>query len=113
MKTAATAEAAGGEKDYRAMIDQARTRKTGDTVISEIAQGLNRFRAERGRLPTNLVELVHTGILPKIPPAPAGLAYAYEPRSGNIRMVPVDAFGQVQLPEDRYEAPSLIKSSDR
>lgn len=101
-------EKAQDAKDYHAMLKTARSRTAAEDTLGTIVTGLERFRSERGRLPTNLFEMVSSGTLPSIPPPPAGAAYGYDPRSGNIRMVPVDEAGKIAVPEDPFQAPSLL-----
>lgn len=95
-------------KDYRAMLETARSRSAAEDTLGVLVKGLEKFRGERGRLPTNLFEMVRGGTLPAIPPPPAGAAYAYDPRNGNVRLVPVDATGRIAVPDDTFQPPRLI-----
>jgi hypothetical protein len=102
-------EQAQDTKDYRAMLNVARTRTAAEDTLGAIITGLERFRSERGRLPTNLYEMVHSGAMTVIPTPPAGVAYAYDPYSGNVRLVPVDERGKIAVPDDTYRAPTLME----
>ena len=100
-------------RDYRQMLDQARSKRAGESSLADIARALDRFRSDKGRMPTNLAELVLGGSLRSIPAPPAGFGYAYEPKSGNVRLVPIDEFGKVQVPEDTYSPPTLMRERTR
>ena len=95
-------------KDYHAMLQAARDRSAAEDTLGALVTGLEKFRSERGRLPTNLFEMVRGGTVKSIPPPPPGAAYAYDPHNGNIRLVPVDESGRVAVPDDTFRPPSLM-----
>ena len=114
VRPGATNEAAvSASRDYRAMIERARSRQTMADVLAALGDGLDRFRNDRGRLPTNLAELVVHGYVEGIPEPPKGTAYAYDPRSGNLRLLPIDERGRLAVPEDNLQTPSLMRPTKR
>ena len=94
--------------NYQEMLATARRRTAEEDSLGPVVRGLEVFRTERGRLPTNLFEMVHSGTMRAIPPPPQGAAYAYDPRSGNVRFVPVDDMGRVAVPDDNFKPPQLL-----
>jgi hypothetical protein len=107
---ASAAEPAKDTKDYHAMLTQARERAAAEDTLGPILAGLEKFRGERGRLPTNLQEMVQSRTLAALPRAPAGLTYVYDARSGNVRLAPAGEQGRIKIPEDDYQPPSLLKN---
>jgi hypothetical protein len=83
----------GAQKDYRAMLDRIRTRQTAEANMAEIELARDRFLRERGRLPSNLVELVHLKYLVAMPQAPKGEEFLYDAVNGNIQLQPVSQPG--------------------
>jgi len=73
--------------DYLAV--QAKAKKMADKTLGSagISQAIGMFQAEKGRSPKDLNELV-PDYLPKIPPAPVGMKYDYNPGTGAIKIVP-------------------------
>ena len=74
--------------DYLGAVGKAKTsmEKTLGTV--GIDQALKAFSAEEGRYPKDLNELVTKGTISQIPPAPRGMKYDYDSKSGVIKVVP-------------------------
>jgi hypothetical protein len=97
------------KKDYRAMLEKARERTAAEDSLGPILAGLDRFRSQRGRLPTNLAELVTSGMMTAIPPAPSGMAHLFDPHNGNIRLIPATEPDRITLPDDGFQVPSLLK----
>ena len=60
--------------------------KTLDTA--GLNQAIQMFYATEGRYPKTLNELVGTGQLSKLPSAPAGMKYDYNPKTGQVKVVP-------------------------
>jgi len=50
-------------------------------------QAINMFYAQEGRFPKDLNELVPSQ-LPSIPPAPQGMKYQYDAKTGSVKVVP-------------------------
>ena len=59
--------------------------KTIDT--SSIQKAIQLFQVEKGRLPTDLNELVREKYLPRIPETPYGTKLDYNPTTGDIKVV--------------------------
>jgi len=53
-----------------------------------IDQAIQRFHVDQGRLPKDLDELVAKGAMSQIPPAPRGMKYDYDSKTGVIKVVP-------------------------
>jgi hypothetical protein len=51
-------------------------------------QAIKTFYTEQGRLPKDLDELVSKGTISEIPPAPRGMKYDYDAKTGVIKVVP-------------------------
>ena len=51
-------------------------------------QALKTFFAEENRFPKDLNELVTKGTIAQIPPAPAGMKYDYDAKTGIVKVVP-------------------------
>ena len=64
--------------------------KSAQTTLTTagIDQGIKRFYADQGRLPKDLDELVAKGAMTQIPPAPRGMKYDYDSKTGVIKVVP-------------------------
>ena len=73
--------------DYLGALGKAK--RSADKTLSGVGldQAVNLFSAQEGRLPKDLNELV-PAYLPSIPPAPAGMKYSYDPKTGVVKVVP-------------------------
>lgn len=91
-------ESASEPRDYRGMLERARTRQGEAQMMADLEGGIQRFQTSVARLPTNLQELVVFGFLQQIPDPPAGMAYSYDPLHGNVRLIPIPVDGMPQLP---------------
>lgn len=87
------------ERDYRSMLDRARSRQTAAQALAAIEEGIQRFQFDLARLPTNLYELVAQGYLKDLATPPPGQAYSYDPVHGNVRLVSVADDPGVSLPD--------------
>lgn len=56
--------------------------------LKKVQIAVRAYEAEEGRFPPTLDALVLRGMLRELPPAPPGAAYAYDPRTGAIKLVP-------------------------
>lgn len=77
-------EAMEGPRDYREMLNRARAKQSEADIRTELEQGVARFRHARSRLPTNLYELLSSGIMTRMPEPPPGQVYTYDPVHGNV-----------------------------
>jgi len=73
--------------DYLGAV--AKAKKNTDKTVATVGidQAIKMFSAEMGTMPKNLNELVPS-YLPSIPPAPAGMKYDYDPKTGIVKVVP-------------------------
>jgi hypothetical protein len=64
--------------------------KSAQSTLSTIGidQAIQRFQVDQGRLPKDLDELVAKGAMTQIPPAPRGMKYDYDSKTGVIKVVP-------------------------
>lgn len=74
------------QKDYRELVERARSRQTTEQNIAALETATAKFMHDQGRLPSNLVELVAGNYLPEIPEAPEGDEFMYDPATGNIQL---------------------------
>jgi hypothetical protein len=73
--------------DYLGAVHQAQKSAVRTVDIVGLQQGIQMFQAQEGRNPRDLNELVAKQYLPRIPTAPAGMRYVYNPASGEVRAV--------------------------
>jgi hypothetical protein len=73
--------------DYLGAVGQAKkfSEKTIDTV--SINQAIQLFYAQEDRFPRDLNELVAKSYIPAVPKPPAGMRFAYNPQSGEFKIV--------------------------
>jgi len=73
--------------DYLGAV--ARAQQTARKVVSTVGldQAVKMFYGQEGRYPKDLNELV-PDYLPNIPPAPTGMQYSYDPKTGVLKVVP-------------------------
>jgi hypothetical protein len=64
--------------------------KSAQSTLSKVGidQAIQRFHVDQGRLPKDLDELVAKGAMTQIPPAPRGMKYDYDSKTGVIKVVP-------------------------
>lgn len=92
-KPAAKPAAAGGNSPLTAPIDyiaaqgQAKQRTTKVISTVEIESAIRQFQAMEERLPTGFEELVSQHYLQKLPAAPRGKRFTYNPQTGQIGLV--------------------------
>jgi hypothetical protein len=74
--------------DYVGALGKAQ--KSAEKTLSAVGldQAIKRFYTEQGRLPKDLDELVSKGAISQIPPAPRGMKYDYDSKTGVIKVVP-------------------------
>ena len=73
--------------DYLGAVSKAK--KTADKTVTAagIDQAIKMYSAEMGSMPKDLNALVPS-YLPNIPPAPTGMKYDYDPKTGIVKVVP-------------------------
>jgi hypothetical protein len=75
--------------DYLGAINRAQKSATRVVDLAPIQQAIQLFRASEDRFPRDLKELVAQQYLTKMPEAPPGMQFAYNPSTGQIRLVAV------------------------
>ena len=73
--------------DYLGAV--AKAKKTAEKTVegSMLTQAVQLFQAQEGRFPTSLDELVKKQYINKLPPPPYGMAYDYNPATGEVKVV--------------------------
>jgi hypothetical protein len=89
-----------GPRDYREMLERARAKQSVASVQTELEQAVARFRHTRSRLPTNLYELLSSGVLTRMPEPPPGQIYSYDPVHGNVGFIPAPDGSGIALPAE-------------
>ncbi len=74
--------------DYLGAVAKAQRSAVRTVDIASLTQALKMFEAEEGRFPTNLQELVLKGTLQVLPNPPAGSKFDYDPKTGQVKVVP-------------------------
>src|SRR3954454_20934284 len=72
--------------DYLGAVAKAKkfSEKTIDTTA--VNQAIQLFYAQEDRFPKDLNELVAKHYMPSIPPAPGGMQWSYNPRTGEVKV---------------------------
>lgn len=96
---AATNTTASESRDYGEVILRVRERQDDSESIFILGEALNAFRAEVGRSPTDLIELLETGFLDEMPEAPAGMYYAYNVTNGMIQVTKIPGSSRARMPD--------------
>lgn len=73
--------------DYLGAVGAAQKQAVKTLDLTQLTQAIRAFEAGEERLPSNLQELVSEGYLPKLPTPPKGMQFAYDARSGQVRIV--------------------------
>lgn len=95
----ASTNAPAKPKDYRAMLAKVRVKQQERGGLEEVQKAISTFQMRAGRLPAELGELVERGMLPDLPVAPAGMRFAYDRITGNVRLTPIaSGGGKTNLP---------------
>ena len=79
---AITEPAADSSHDYRQMIERSRARQSSQNSLQDVQDAIQKFQAEIGRPPTNIVELVIRNYVKSIPTLPRGQFFSYDPTRG-------------------------------
>jgi hypothetical protein len=98
---AAEGSEAGGERDYRVMLERARNRKAYQHSLEQVKDAIEKFQVELGRLPTNLYEVVRFRYLDEFPEqVPAGYTWGYDSVHGRVSFIKVPEEGQAGTPAE-------------
>ncbi|MEI2731105.1 MAG: hypothetical protein V9G08_03700 [Dermatophilaceae bacterium] len=77
--------------DYLGAVGAAQRQAAKTVDLTSLTQAVQAFQAGEERLPKSLQELVTEGYLPRLPAPPKGMQWAYQPQSGQVRVVPLPA----------------------
>ena len=74
--------------DYLGAVNQAK--KSADKKLSLVGlqKAIQQFQVSEGRLPRNLQEVVSSGHIARLPEAPKGSRWVYDPRTGVVSTSP-------------------------
>ncbi|HET7625315.1 MAG TPA: hypothetical protein VFM25_08615 [Verrucomicrobiae bacterium] len=70
--------------DYLGAVGQAQNYAVRTADLAPISEAIRMFNAENGRNPKDLNELVQQKYLPRLPKAPAGSKFVYDPATGKV-----------------------------
>jgi hypothetical protein len=73
--------------DYIGVMGKAQKAAVKTVDLSALKQGIQAFKAGEDRLPKDLNELVTSGYLPRLPEAPRGAKFTYNPSTGQVGLV--------------------------
>jgi hypothetical protein len=74
--------------DYLGAASKAQKAAAKTVGMASLDQAIKMFSGQEGRLPKNLDELVSSGTLSRLPDAPNGMKFDYDPATGAIKVVP-------------------------
>ncbi|MFN0066772.1 MAG: hypothetical protein ACKVYV_03960 [Limisphaerales bacterium] len=74
--------------DYLGAVGKAQKKAANTTDLLTVQQAIRAFEAGEERAPASLNELVTEGYLPRLPAAPKGLAWSYDPGRRAAAFVP-------------------------
>ena len=77
--------------DYLGAVGAAQKQAVKTVDLTTFSQAVQAFQAGEDRLPASLSELVTEGYLPRLPDAPKGMRFEYNPSSGQVRLVAAPA----------------------
>ncbi|MCM8768852.1 MAG: hypothetical protein NC911_04110 [Candidatus Omnitrophica bacterium] len=69
---------------YTGVMIKAKKQAETMTELLPLKQLIDSFRAQEGRNPASLEELVEKGYIQQIPPPPQGKQYVYDPNTGSV-----------------------------
>lgn len=73
--------------DYLGAVANAKNRMESKLAISSLTQAIQLFKAQEGRLPASLDELVSKQYVRALPQLPRNLKYQYDPNTGQVDLV--------------------------
>ncbi len=77
-------EATGSLADYARNLSNAEKKATEVTGLDTLKKAVQQYQVLEGRFPNSLDELIAARFLPKLPAAPRGKRFIYDPRSGDV-----------------------------
>ena len=73
--------------DYVGAVGKAKVSAEKVIDTASLARQIQMFYAAEGHYPADLAELVREKYMPSIPPAPHGMKYAYNPATGEVKIL--------------------------
>lgn len=92
-------QAKGPLADYAKGLSNSEKKAAEVTGTVSIGQAVQQFNIIEGRLPRTLDELVESRYLPKLPVAPRGKRYIYNPKSGEVTVENLPSAAPTPAPE--------------
>lgn len=74
--------------DYLGAVGKAQKKAANTTDLLTVQQAIRAFEAGEERAPASLDELVTEGYLPRLPAAPKGMTWSYDPGRRAVTLVP-------------------------
>ena len=74
--------------DYLSAVNNAQKSANNKLSMVGLQQAIQTYQAQEGKLPKELQDLVKAQVLPKLPDAPRGMKFSYDPANGDIKVVP-------------------------
>jgi hypothetical protein len=74
--------------DYLGAINKAQQKAVKTLGTASLDEAIKVFVAQENRNPKSLDELVTSGTLQKLPAAPNGMKFDYDPATGTVKVVP-------------------------
>ena len=74
--------------DYLSAQGQGKRRSENVVALAQVQKALQEFQVTENRWPTDLEELVRSGLLAAVPKVPAGQRLAYDSTRGTVQVVP-------------------------
>lgn len=112
-QTTTTERAKGPLADYARNLMDSEKKATEVTGLTAIEQAVNQFNVIESRYPKSLDELVAMGYMVKIPPAPRGQRFIYDPSDGSVKALDLPSANDTPqapaapaLPEPENSAPA-------
>lgn len=72
------------EVGYLGAVANAKKSMEGTLGVSQLQDAIRAFKVERERFPQDLEEVISNGYLVKLPKAPNGMVYQYDPTTGAV-----------------------------
>lgn len=112
------AKPAGGEKittpgplgDYARTLDKSEKKAAEVTGLTTLTQAVQQFNVLEGRFPRTLDELVESRYLQKLPAAPRGKRFIYNPKSGEVTAEDLPAAAAERKPEAEKPAEPKLET---
>jgi hypothetical protein len=81
-----TTSAVNAPANYLGAVGQAQNYAIRTADLAPVNEAIRMFQAENGHYPKDLNELVQQKYLPRLPKAPAGSKFVYDPTTGKVGM---------------------------